>query len=448
MTGSTPEALIGVVAASSMAGRIRPISSGKITTSEAVAKNQGMGLRVVLVWFGLMQPHLPCYGIDRVRVSSLYTMARTAHATSTGSTSKDRLAVLRKSISESSVDALIISDPKDVGYLTGFLGGDSWLIVSSDRKKPVLITDSRYAEEVEPLGSMLSIRMRTGQMSESVVAAVAEASLKTVGVQAEQITVAARDALSKALGAKRVVAVSGLVSKQRAVKDAGEISLIKKALKIQQEAMIATLPTIRPGQTELEVCARLEFEMKTRGSSEPSFTTIVAAQANGSKPHYHPSTTKTVAGKPLLIDWGATWHGYHGDMTRTFSLGRWPKAIREIYSVVLEAHERAVAALRAGVTNHEVDAAARRVIDQAGYGEKFGHGLGHGVGLNIHEGPSLGPRGVPVEMAVGHVVTIEPGIYLPGVGGVRLEDVYAVTERGCTRLTSLPRDLEWATIGS
>lgn len=357
-----------------------------------------------------------------------------------------RLSAARKALRSRGIEALIVSDPKDVGYLTGFLGGDSWLILTADRKKPILLSDSRYAEELEALGPTITLRMRTGQMAETVVQAVEDASIGQVTLQSEHATLAIRDALAKALGAKRVAAASGLVSALRAIKDESEIALLRKALNIQQEALLATLPTIKPGQTELEVCARLEFEMKSRGSSDPSFATIIAAQANGSKPHYHPGSTRLASGKPLLIDWGATWQGYHGDMTRTFSLGRWPKAIAEIYPVVLEAHERAAEAIRPGITNNQLDQIARSVIEKAGFADRFGHGLGHGVGLNVHELPSLGPRAAKADLQPGHVVTIEPGIYLPGQGGVRIEDVYAVTNNGSARLTTLPRDLAWATL--
>ncbi len=359
---------------------------------------------------------------------------------------KDRIGSVRRSANEHKVGALIISDPKDVGYLTGFLGGDSWLVVPADRRKPILLTDSRYEEDVEPLKAFCSISMRIGAMTGVLTEVLKANKIKAVGVQAEHTSLATRDLLAKAVGAKNLKTTTGVVAGLRAIKDKGEIALIRKALKIQQEALLATLPTIKPGQTELAICARLEFEMKTLGSSDPSFATIVAAKANSSKPHAHPGAAKTAKGKPLLIDWGATWHGYHGDMTRTFCLGKWPKVMSEIYSVVLEAHEAAAAIIAPGVTNHEVDRAARKVIEDAGFGERFGHGLGHGVGLNVHEGPSLGQRGPLTELQPGHVVTVEPGIYLPGIGGVRLEDIYAVTDRGRTNLSSLPKDLKWATL--
>lgn len=359
---------------------------------------------------------------------------------------KDRISAARRAITKQGIDALIVSDPHDVGYLTGFLGGDSWLIIPSGRAKPILISDSRYEEDVEPLKTLCTIQMRQGAMTTALVEITKDTNLRVLGVQAEHTSLVTRDALAKALGAKNVKPLSGVIAQLRAIKDKGEISLLRKALKIQQDALVATMPTIKPGQSELEICARLEFEMKSRGSSDPSFASIVAAKANSSKPHATPGSTKAAANKPLLIDWGATWRGYHGDMCRTFCLGRWPKKIAEIYEIVREAHEAAAAAIAPGVTNHEVDAIARTIISKAGFGDRFGHGLGHGVGLDVHEAPGLGPRGPVVRLQPGHVVTVEPGIYLPGLGGVRIEDIYAVTPKGRSNLSSLPRDLAWSTL--
>lgn len=359
---------------------------------------------------------------------------------------KDRISAARRAISKHGVDALIVSDPHDVGYLTGFLGGDSWLIIPANRSKPVLISDSRYEEDVEPLKKLCTILMRKGALTSSLAELAKDAGHKVVAVQAEHTSLLTRDAIAKALGAKNVKPLAGVIAELRAIKDKGEISLLRKALKIQQDALVATMPTIKAGQTELEICARLEFEMKSRGSSDPSFASIVAAKANSSKPHATPGSTKTAANKPLLIDWGATWNGYHGDMCRTFCLGRWPQKMAEIYEIVLEAHEAAAAIIAPGVTNQEVDAAARTIITKAGFGEQFGHGLGHGVGLDVHEAPGVGPRGPVVKLRPGHVITIEPGIYLPGLGGVRIEDIYAVTPKGCSKLSSLPRDRQWATL--
>ncbi len=342
-------------------------------------------------------------------------------------------------------DCLLVTDPIDVAYLTGFHGGDSWLVVPA-RGKPTLVSDFRYVEELEPFKPLVSIHMRDGAMPPAAGGIVRDLKPDRCAVQAEHLTLAVRSKLAKVIGAKRLHETDGLVSTLRMVKDEGEIAILRKAIRIQEDALKATLPTIEAGQTELEVCARLEYEMMIRGASGPSFGTIVGAKANSSLPHYRPAKAKVGRNHVVLIDWGAEYAGYHGDTTRVFALGRWPAKVAEIYEIVLEAYERAVASLRAGVFARDVDAAARDHIAACGYGDKFGHGLGHGIGLRIHEGPSLGRHAGEARLEAGHVVTIEPGVYLPGIGGVRIEDDYLVTERGSRRLGALPRTREWATL--
>ncbi|MFN9971853.1 MAG: M24 family metallopeptidase, partial [Phycisphaerae bacterium] len=231
------------------------------------------------------------------------------------------------------------------------------------------------------------------------------------------------------------------------VKDAHEIDLIRRAVKIQEAALLEVLPTIEAGQTEQQIAARLESEMKARGSAVPSFDTIVGAKGNSALPHYRAGEMKVANNNVLLIDWGATYKGYHSDMTRTFALGKWPKKMAEVYEIVLEAHKLAAAALCAGKSSAEIDRVARDHIAAAGYGENFGHSLGHGIGLQIHEEPRLSHMLAGVKLQAGQVVTIEPGIYLPGVGGVRLENDYVITDTGSECLATLPMTLEWATLG-
>ncbi|MBL8746254.1 MAG: aminopeptidase P family protein, partial [Phycisphaerae bacterium] len=269
--------------------------------------------------------------------------------------------------------------------------------------------------------------------------------VRALAVQSEHLSLQARGELAKAVGSSRLRDSVGLLSSLRLLKDASEIAAITRGAKIQQAALLATLPTIRPGQSERQIAARLEFEMKSRGADGLSFETIVAARANGSKPHYRPGGEKTAKGKPLLIDWGARVEGYCSDMTRTFSIGSWPRKLKEVYRVVLEAHLAAIDAVKPGMTCGELDGVARGIIARAGYGKEFGHGLGHGIGLDIHEAPRVFTTTQTV-LEPGMVITIEPGVYLPGVGGVRIEDDILVTDRGARNLCSLPKDLEWATL--
>lgn len=370
-----------------------------------------------------------------------------------------RLERLAKTVADLHLGFLLITNPKDVGYLTGFLGGDSYLLLpalSHKSRRPILISDFRYKEELEEVQGVVDVFIRTKSIIEAVgeVAGAAGGGgeggdLPKIGIQAEHLTIAEKAAIGRKLGpkgAKRLADTTNLVPKLRVIKDDTEISLIRKAAKIQEAALTAVLPSIKAGQTETEVAANIEAEMKRRGSSEPGFQTIVAAGANGSLPHYRPQQKKIAANKSLLIDWGAVFKGYHADMTRTFALGKWPTKIAEIYKVVLEAQEMAAAALAPGKSTLEIDAIARKHIAKAGYAEFFGHGLGHGLGLNGHEDPRLTNMLAGVKLEAGMVVTIEPGIYLPGEGGVRIEDDYAITEHGALNLCSMKKSLDWCTL--
>lgn len=348
------------------------------------------------------------------------------------------------------VSHLLVTSPKDVGYLTGFLGGESYLLVaasgSGSRSRPVIISDFRYQEELEPVRPLADVFIRSHSLTEAVGEVVHGANADRLGVQSEHLTLALRSAIERVIGARTTVETTGLVGKLRLIKDEGEIKLIVKAARIQEAALRAVLPKIKPGQTELEIAAGLEAEMKMRGSSEPGFQSIVAAGATGSLPHYRPQARKVARGKSLLIDWGAVYRGYHSDMTRVFALGAWPKKIAEIYKIVLEAQEMSAAALAPGKSTRDIDAIARMHITSHGYGEFYGHGLGHGLGLDGHEEPRLTHMLAPSVLEPGHVVTVEPGIYLPGVGGVRIEDDYVITSTGAKNLCTLPKSLDWATL--
>ncbi|MBX3405665.1 MAG: aminopeptidase P family protein [Phycisphaeraceae bacterium] len=364
-----------------------------------------------------------------------------------------RQSRLARAIADKGLDALLVTNPKDVGYLTGFLGGDSYLLcraaasASGSAPAPTLISDFRYKEELEPVESagLARVHIRSRSMVEAVCEVLEGAPKATVGVQGEQMTLAERASIQRR-SKRKLAETIGLLSELRIIKDESEVALIRKAVKIQESALDAVLPTIKPGQSELDIAARLEFEMKVRGSSEPGFQTIIAAGAAGSLPHYRPTGAKIKAGKPLLIDWGAVFRGYHADMTRTFTLGKWPEKVREIYDIVLEAHTLAARAIAPGKTTVEIDKIARMHIARRGYAEFFGHGLGHGIGLNGHEEPRLTNMLAARPLRAGMVVTIEPGIYLPGVGGVRIEDDYLITETGATCLCRMKKDADWAVL--
>ncbi len=361
----------------------------------------------------------------------------------------DRLSRLRRLFDREALTHMLVTSPEDVAYLTGFHGGDSYLLVpASERARATILSDFRYTEELEPQRATFEVVIRTQGMHAALIQMLKDANVSRLGVQGEIMTVGELRSLEHSMAGTvtKISETKGFVSQLRVRKDAGEIATIRKAISIQQAALKAVLPTIKAGQTELQVAAALESAMKIRGSSTPAFESIVAALANGSLPHYRPQAIKLKKNQPLLIDWGAVYQGYRGDMTRTFCLGKWPAKIEEIYKIVLEAHKLAAAGLRAGASTKAVDAIARSYITKHGYGDQFGHGLGHGLGLHTHEDPSLSHRAPEMMLQPGMVVTIEPGIYLPGVGGVRIEDDYVVTETGSENLCSLPKDIKWATL--
>jgi len=344
----------------------------------------------------------------------------------------------RALVRDAGADALLVTNPKDVRYLTGFHGEDSWAVLSP--RSITVISDFRFQEELASV-SGVRVAIRSGPIEEAAAEVLPPAG--PVAIQAEHMSVARRRRLGRLVGATRLRETTGLIAGLRAVKDEHEIALIRRAVRAQERALVETLDTLKPGVRERDLAAQLEHRMKALGAEGPSFDTIVAAGANASKPHHRPGGARVRASRPVLIDWGAVVGGYCGDMTRVFCLGRWPARLREVYEVVLEAHEAGVAAVGPGKKCAAVDAAARAVIERAGLGPMFGHGLGHGVGLDIHEAPRLA-RASADTLEAGMVVTIEPGVYLPGVGGVRIEDDVVVTARGARRLSRLPKAIDWA----
>ena len=351
-----------------------------------------------------------------------------------------RLKRLRNSLPEHKIDSLLVTNPADIRYLTGFRGEDAYLLVAL-KGKARLISDSRFETELRSLKKRLSIIIRTGPMIPAVVNLADKISLTCMGVQAEYLTVSVRSQLQRKLGAKRLRNTEGLIRNLRVIKDEAELKLLRKAGQIQQKALDLTLKTVKAGQTETEVAARLAYEMRNLGADGEAFPSIVAARANGALPHAVPGRTRLAAGQPLLIDWGASYQGYRSDMTRTFTLGRWSAKMREIYGIVVESQLAGIAAVQPGARCADVDKASREVIEAAGYGKLFGHGLGHGIGLDVHEAPGLNRRSNEV-LQPGMVVTIEPGIYIPGTGGVRIEDDVLVTDRDHKVLTNYPKDIE------
>jgi len=353
-----------------------------------------------------------------------------------------RLRRVRAAIKGLGHDALLVTNPKDIRYLTGFSGEDSFALVMP--RSFHVISDFRFNEQLDAIKHLAKIVLRDGLMPGTVRALVRDMGIRKLAIQAEYMTVAQKSTYAKMLRPIKLTDTTNIFAALRVIKDEAEILSIRKAVRIQQRALKQTLEEIGPGTSETRIAATLEYNMMALGSEGAAFGTIAAVRANSAVPHAVAGKAKAAKNQPLLIDFGATVDGYRSDMTRVFSFGKWNPKVREIYSIVLDAHKAAARALKPGVKCADIDAAARDLITDAGYGEYFGHGLGHGIGLDIHENPRLSKASTDV-LKPGMVVTVEPGIYIQGVGGVRLEDDYVITASGAKNLCSLPKDIGWAT---
>jgi len=350
----------------------------------------------------------------------------------------DRLKTLRRLMSEHQVEAVLVSSPANRRYYSGFEALDYLIDESSGvlvvtRRDQYLLTDSRYTEAAKseaPLFSILTYRQGLGPEMARIKALK---KIGTIAFEPEFISVGALDRICQALPEHEFVPLPFNLDDPRSTKSPEEIKLVTKALAITEAAVGALWQKMTPGMTEGEAAFFLESEFRRLGGDGPSFDTIVASGPNAALPHAVPGPKKIKAGETVVIDCGAKYKGYCADITRTKIMGPPQKWQREIYAIVKEAQNRAIAAIAPGVPANEADKIARGYIAERGYGEYFGHGLGHGVGLVIHEAPSLSPRNVK-ELRPGEIVTVEPGIYLPGKGGVRLEQLVLVTEKGCRLL--------------
>ena len=336
------------------------------------------------------------------------------------------------------LSAALIHKPQNMRYLTGFTG-EGCLFLSAQRQ--AVLTDFRYVEQLSRQAPSLEcVRTRMGKSVPELAAELAAASgAKQVAVETDFFCYDDWAALQAALGDVALTPLAGLVEEMRLVKDEGEIGCIRRAADIACRAFKAILEVIRPGMSEREVAVALNCEMLKLGSEGEAFDTIACAGLNGSLPHAVPGEHRLQNGELLTLDFGATFGGYRSDMTRTVGIGKVDGALKDIYQTVLEAHEMALEAVRPGAVCEEVDKVARDFIE-ARYPGSFGHALGHGVGLDIHEQPRLG-RGDETVLRPGHVVTIEPGIYISGLGGCRIEDMAILTSDGYIDPIDAPKQL-------
>ena len=351
----------------------------------------------------------------------------------------NNISRIQEALVRRGLDAILLTDEKNQRYAGGFPFTDGIVVVA--REKAWLLTDSRYIEAAEKIaGGCCTVQMFDGKrpLSELLAAALKECGAEKVAAEDEKLCRARWTTLEKALG-RELLSAGSLMADLRASKSEEEIRSMIRAQRISEKALEEVLPIIRPGMTEKEVMAELVYHMLKNGSEGNAFDPIVVTGANTSMPHGVPGDTPIRAGDFLTMDFGSLADGYCSDMTRTVAVGFATEEMRNVYSVVLEAQLAGIAAARSGVPGKVIDRAARDVIERAGYGAYFGHGFGHSLGLDIHESPNANPRG-ETPMAVNDLCSAEPGIYLPGRFGVRIEDVMVIRPEGAEVITKAPKD--------
>jgi Xaa-Pro aminopeptidase len=335
------------------------------------------------------------------------------------------------------VEALLVSSPASIRYLTGFTGSNCLILLTPSESH--FFTDPRYATDAQQ-NIDCKVHVCTKSLFDEAAAVVKRKHWKRLGFEPSWMQVGPYEKFKTKLGTGvKLVPVAGVVEELRAVKSPAEIARIRASVKANSEAYVKTLSRIKLGVREIDVAAELEFQMRMMGAEKPAFETIVASGTRTALPHAHPTTKKLQANELLLIDMGATLDGYTSDMTRMSFLGKPSKRVSDLYKAVLAAQLAGIAAVKAGVEASKVDAAAREVLKRHELEKAFVHSTGHGLGLEIHEGPRIAKK-EKTKLQAGMVITIEPGAYIEGFGGVRIEDTVLVTERGCEVLTPTPKE--------
>ena len=325
--------------------------------------------------------------------------------------------------------------------MTGFTGDSSYLLVTQGHQ--ILISDGRYPTQIEEEcpGLEMNIRRAGVLIHQQVVKVLRAAGISRLAIEADSMTVAMRERIAEKLPRLEIGATSGMVEHLRQIKDKEELALIRHAARIAEKSFAVIRAGLRKEQTEKQIGDALEHQFRLFGGDGPAFASIVAVGPRAALPHAKLTDRRVGAGDMFLVDWGAQWQLYKSDLTRVLVTGKISTKLRRVYEVVLSAQARAIAAVRPGVPTTEVDAAGRSVIAKAGWGRRFNHGIGHGLGLEIHELPRMSGKNTAT-LKPGMVVTVEPGVYIPGWGGVRIEDDILVTRDGHEVLTSLPKQFE------
>jgi Xaa-Pro aminopeptidase len=344
---------------------------------------------------------------------------------------------VRLSLESKRIDALLVTDLTNVAYLTGFTGSNGQVVVAAE--DTTFFSDGRYAARASSLVEGAEVRIYENKLADLLPEHLESRSVSRLGIEATTMTLSERDDLAKSLEGVELVPVSKVVEDGRRVKESEEIELMREAIRIGDEIFGHIVGRLAPGMTERGVALEIEFELRKRGAQAISFDPIVGSGPLSAHIHHTPSDRTLEKGDLVLMDFGCKYDGYCSDLTRTVVLGSATDEQRDLYELVLRAQLAGIDAVAAGVAGVDADKAARDVIEAAGRGESFGHGLGHGVGLDIHEDPRLGRFSKDV-LRAGDVVTVEPGSYTVDQGGIRIEDCVLVTEEGAEVLSAAPKD--------
>jgi Xaa-Pro aminopeptidase len=354
---------------------------------------------------------------------------------------KERRERLLSALREKEIDGFILlnfesPDAANIFYLSGFTGSTAVLLVAEEGK---FFTDSRYSEQVKNEVIGISLQQVQGTYLNDVAAAVTKTKIKRLGISSNRASYSLVETLREKLPAIELVPLKEEVEQLRCCKDEEEIARIRNAIRLTESSLEKIIAKVAAGMTEAEIALELEFIMRKAGAEKVAFDLIVASGENSALPHHRAGNRKIKQGDLLLFDIGVRVGGYCSDLTRVFAVGTITAQAQEIYNIVLTANQTGIAAAAAGKSGKEVDKLARDVIAAAGYKDHFGHGLGHGLGIDVHEQPRLSQLSTDI-LKEGMVVTVEPGIYLPGFGGVRIEDDILISSNGCEVLTSFPKE--------
>ncbi|PLV58665.1 Xaa-Pro peptidase family protein [Thermotoga sp. KOL6] len=355
----------------------------------------------------------------------------------------ERIEKVTELINEKGADAFLVVNIENSSrassfYFSGFTGSFSIILISENAK--ILITDPRYTSQAKQETDFEVREVRNGDFVEVLKTVVSDLNLKTIALEEERLSLALFRRISTALGKRKFVGFDEEVKRLRMIKDENEIEAIKQAIEISERAFLETVQQIKAGMTEKEIAALLEYNMRREGAEGTAFDTIVASGWRSALPHGKASEKVVERGDVIVVDFGAVYENYCADITRVVCIGEPSDRVREIHEIVLEAQERALKNAKAGLTGKQLDSIARDYISEKGYGEFFGHSLGHGIGLEVHEGPVVSFRN-DSPLPENAVVTIEPGIYLEGEFGIRIEEDVVLKEQGCEILTTLPRSI-------